>query len=260
VKVGVCIKSTPDTDTRVKIAGGGEGIDPAGIKWIISPYDSFALEQGAQTKEKLGGECVLFTVGSGGDVNKNLRDGLSVGADRAVQIDDPALKGTDSLGVARALAAAIKAEGIEIVFCGKQAIDDDNVQVPAMLAELLDWPQVSMANEFAIDGDTWTAVRAVGGGAREKISGKLPVVVTAERGLNAPRYAKLPDIMKGKTKKLDVKKLADLGLSAADVAPAVAVSAFTLPAGRTKGKMIAGDAATQVKELVRLLREEAKVL
>jgi len=260
VKVGVCIKAAPDTDTRVKIAGNGEGIDPAGIKWVMSAYDPFALEQAAQTREKQGGECVVFSLGGGADVTKVIRDALSVGADRAVQIDDPALKGTDSLGIARALAAAIKAEGIELLFTGKQATDDDNVQVPAMVAELLDWPHVSMVVEFAVEGDGFTAVRSVGGGAREKVTGKLPVVITAERGLNVPRYAKLPDIMKGKTKKVDAKNLAALGLSAADVAPAVTVSAFGLPPGRAKGKMIAGDVATQAKELVRLLRDEAKVL
>jgi electron transfer flavoprotein beta subunit len=257
MKVAVCVKSTPDTDTRVKPVG--DGIDPAGIKWIISPYDAFALEQGAATKEKHGGECVLFSVG-GGDTAKNLRDGLAVGADRAVQIDDPAMKSTDSLGVARALAAAIRADGSEIAFCGKQAIDDDNVQVPAMLAELLGWPHVSMVVEFAIDGNTFTAVRSVGGGARERVSGALPVVITAERGLNTPRYAKLPDIMKAKSKKLDVKNLAALGLSAADVAPAVSTTKFGPPPERPKGRMIQGDVPTQVKELVRLLREEAKVL
>lgn len=257
MKVGVCIKSTPDTDTRIKIAGGGEGIDPAGIKWVISPYDSFALEQGALTKEKLGGECVLFSVG-GADANKNLRDGLAVGGDRAVLVDDPALKGADSLGVARALAAAVKGEGIELLFCGKQAIDDDNVQVPAMIAEILDWPHVSMVTEFAVEGDTFTAVRNIGGGTREKVSGKLPAVITADRGLNTPRYAKLPDIMKSKTKKFDTKKLADLGLSAES--PAVSTTAYGSPPERPKGRIIQGDAATAVKELVRLLREEAKVI
>ena len=164
------------------------------------------------------------------------------------------------IGVARALAAAIKAEGMELVFCGKQAIDDDNVQVPAMLAELLDWPHVSMVVEFKVEGDAFTAVRSVGGGARERVAGKLPVVITADRGMNTPRYAKLPDIMKAKTKKLDTKNLAALGLSAADVAPAVTISAYGYPPARAKGRLIAGDAATQVKELVRLLREEAKVL
>lgn len=257
MKAGVCIKSTPDTDTRIKIAG--DGIDPVGIKWIISPYDSFALEQGAQTKEKLGGECILFSVGSG-DTEKNLRDGLAVGADRAVMIDDPAMKGTDALGVARALAAAIKAEGLDVVFCGKQAIDDDNVQVPAMLAELLDWPHVSMVSEFAIEGTTFTAVRNVGGGAKEKVKGSLPAVITADRGMNTPRYAKLPDIMKAKAKKLEKKNLAALGLTADAVAPALTISAWGPPADRPKGRKIEGDAATQVKELVRLLREEAKVI
>lgn len=259
MKVGVCIASTPDTDTRIKIAPSGEGIDTAGIKWIISPYDTFALEQGALTKEKLGGETVLFSVG-GDDAGKNLRDGLAVGGDRAVLIDDAALKNTDSLGIAKALAAAIKGEGIEIVFCGKQAIDGDNVQVPAMVAELLDWPHVSMVAEFSIEGTNFTAVRNVGGGARERVTGALPVVITTDRGLNTPRYAKLPDIMKAKTKKLDKKNLGAIGLSADDVAGAASTVGLKLPPERTKGKLITGDAATQVKELVRLLREEAKVI
>jgi electron transfer flavoprotein beta subunit len=253
------VKSTPDTDTRIKIQGAGEGIDPAGIKWIISPYDSFALEAGAQIKEKEGGECVLFSVG-GQDASKNLRDGLAIGADRAVLVDDPALKAADSLGVARALAAAIRAEGSEIVFAGRQAVDDDNVQVPAMLAELLGWPHVSMVSEFTLVAGTFTAIRNVGGGAREKVTGSLPVVITADRGLNTPRYAKLPDIMKAKAKKVDTRTLTAIGLSAADVAPAVTVTRYGYPAERSKGKMITGDPATQAKELVRLLREEAKVI
>jgi electron transfer flavoprotein beta subunit len=169
VKVGVCVKTTPDTDTRIKITPAADGIDPAGIKWIISPYDSFALEQGAQLREKAGGECVLFSVGSA-DTAK-LRDGLAIGGDRAVLIDDPALRNTDSLGVARALAAAIQAEGIEIVFTGRQAIDHDNVQVPAMVAELLGWPHVSMVSQFSVEGDACSAVRSVGGGARERVGG-----------------------------------------------------------------------------------------
>lgn len=258
MKVGVCVKTTPDTDTRIKITPSADGIDPAGIKWIISPYDSFALEQGAQTREKLGGECVVFSVGAA-DTSK-LRDALAIGGDRAVLIDDPALRTTDSLGVARVLAAAIKAEGIEIVFTGRQGIDHDNVQVPAMLAELLDWPHVSMVSAFSIEGDCFLAVRSVGSGARERVTGKLPVLISADRGLNAPRMATLPNIMKAKTKRFDVKNLGGLGLSAEAVAPAVKLSNYGPPPARSKGRMIAGDPKTQAKELVRLLREEAKVI
>lgn len=259
MKIGVCTKSTPDTETRIKIRADGEGIDAAGIKWIIGPYDQIALERAVTIKEKLGGEVVLFTVG-GEDAKKNLYDGLAVGGDRAVQIADPALAAADSLGIARVLAAAVKAEGSEVLFCGKQAIDDDNVQVPAMIAEILGWPHVSFVNTFETDGKTFKASRAVGGGVEEVVEGNLPVVLTADRSLAVPRYAKLPDIMKAKKKPVATKNLAALGLSAADAAPAVKVSKFALPPARAKGRIIPGETPVAVKELVRLLREEAKVL
>lgn len=259
MKVGVCIKSTPDADTRIKIAADGNGIDPAGIKWVISDYEKAAIEQGAQLKEKLGGECVLYTT-VGGEAEKNLRDGLAVGADRAVLVDDAAIKGADSLGVAKALAAAIKADGLDLVLTGRQSTDLDNAQVPAMLAELLGWPHVSMVVEFSVEGTTFTAVRDVGGNAKERVTGALPVVVTAQDTLKTPRYAKLPEIMKAKAKKLEKKNLGALGLSAADVAATTTLTAYGFPPARPKGKVIAGDAATAAKELVRLLRDEAKVL
>lgn len=257
MNIGVCIKSTPDTDTRIQIAGGGAGIDEAGIKWVISPYDAFAIEEGVATKEAQGGEVILFSA-SHRDVSKNLRDALALGADRAVCVQDAGLEQADALGVASVLAAALKAEGVQLAFCGKQAIDDDNVQVPAMIAELLGWPHVSFVKAFSTDGATFTATRSVGGGIEEVVTGSLPVLITAERGLNTPRYAKLPEIMKAKKKPLDTKSAADLGV--ADLAPAVQLSAYGLPPERPKGRILAGDTATAVKELVRLLREEAKVL
>ena len=259
MKIGVCIKSTPDTDTRIQIDGSGTGIENNGIKWIISPYDAFAIEEGVQSKEAAGGEVVLFSA-SDRDVSKNLRDALALGPDRAVLVKDDAMASTDALGTASALAAAIKAEECEIVFTGKQAIDGDNVQVPAMIAELLGWPHVSFVTDFQLDGSNFTAVRSVGGGTEEVVTGSLPVVITAERGMNSPRYAKLPMIMKAKRKKLDTKSAADLGLSADDLAPAVTLNNFGLPPGRPAGRILEGDAASTSKELVRLLREEAKVI
>lgn len=258
MKVGVCIKSTPDADTRLKIAAGATGIETAGIKWVISDYEKAALEQGVQLKEKLGGECVLYSVGSG-DTEKNLRDGLALGADRAVMVDDAATKGADALGIAKALAAAIKADGLDIVLCGRQATDDENVQVPAMLAELLGWPHVSFTGAFAIEGTDFVASRNMGG-ATEKVRGALPVVITAEDTLTTPRYVKLPEIMKAKAKKLEKKNLAALGLTAEDVAAAATFVAYGPPPSRPAGKKLSGDMAAQAKELVRLLREEAKVI
>jgi electron transfer flavoprotein beta subunit len=186
--------------------------------------------------------------------------GLALGADRATLINDPAALASDSLGVARALAAAITRDECSLVFCGKQAIDDDNVQVPAMMAELLGWAQVSFVNEFETDGSTFKASRSVGSGTIEVVTGDLPVVITADKGLNTPRYAKLPAIMKAKKKPIEKLSLADLGLEAADVAPAVLVSDYGLPPGRPKGRILEGEVDEQVSELVRLLREEAKVI
>lgn len=258
MKIGVCIKSTPDTDARIKLAGDGNGIDPTGVKFIISPYDSFALEEGVQAKEKLGGEVVLYSVGDD-SVQKNLRDGLALGADRAVLVTDAGIQ--DPLATARALAAAISTDGCEVVFCGIKAIDDDNVQVPAMVAELLGWSHVSFVKEFETDGTSFTATRNVGGGIEEVVKGALPAVITADRGLNDPRYAKLPAIMKAKRKPLDVKSAADLGLSAGDIAPAVSLSAFGEPPARPSGRIIEGDSVqAKVDTLIKLLRDEVKVL
>ncbi len=258
MKVGVCIKSTPDADTRLKVAAGATGIETAGIKWVISDYEKGALEVGVSLKEKLGGECVLYSVGSG-DTEKNLRDGLALGGDRAVMVDDAATKGTDALGIAKALAAAIKLDGLDIVLCGRQATDDENSQVPAMVAELLGWPHISFVGAFAIDGTDFVASRNMGG-ATEKVRGALPVVVTTEDTIATPRYVKLPEIMKAKSKKLEKKNLAALGLSAEAIAPAATFSAYSPPPSRPAGRKLAGDAAAQAKELVRLLREEAKVI
>lgn len=258
MKIGICTKITPDTDTRIKIQGNG--IDESAAKWVISPYDSFAIEEAIQTKEAHGGEVVSFTVGKDSVVTQ-LRGGcLALGADRAVIVNDPAAIASDSLGIARSLAAAIKKEESELIFCGKVAIDDDNVQVPAMVSELLGWALVSRVSEFSTDGESFTATRNMDGGIQEVVTGKLPAVITADRGLNTPRYAKLPAIMKAKRKKVNKYDLAALGLSADDVAPAVSCESWGYPPERPTGRIIEGDVDTAVSELVRLLREEAKVI
>lgn len=260
MKVGICAKVTADTDARLKASADGRSFEATG-KIVVGPYDMFAVEAAIQAKEKQGADVVSFTVGAGDEILAQIRGTvLALGAGKAVLVDDPAMAGADALGVARALAAAIKKEGCELVFCGKQAIDDDNVQVPAMVAELLGWAQVSRVIEFTLDGSSFTATRAMDGGVREVVSGALPVVITAERGLNTPRYAKLPAILAAKSKPVDRPKLADLGLTAADVAPKAVTSAYGPPPERTKGRMITGDVDTMVAELVRLLRDEAKVL
>ncbi len=260
MKIGICAKVTADTDARLSPSADGSSFEFTG-KTVVGPYDMFAVEEAVLNKEKHGGEIAVFTVGKSDDVLSQLRGSvLALGADKAVVIEDDALGATDSLGVARALAKAIEKEGCNLVFCGKQAIDDDNVQVPAMLAEVLGWAQVSRVVEFSVEGDTFRATRGMDGGVRQVVEGSLPVVITAERGLNTPRYAKLPAIMKAKKKPVETVDLAALGLSAGDVASRVETSQYGAPPERPKGRILEGDTDTVVAELVKVLREEAKVI
>ncbi|MSQ03869.1 MAG: electron transfer flavoprotein beta subunit/FixA family protein [Myxococcales bacterium] len=260
MKLGVCIKQVPATDARVVVNPTATGIVTNDIKWEINPYDEYALEEAVRQKQAgRGTEVVLFTVG-GADTEQRMRDALARGADRVVRIDDPAMGNTDTLGYARALAAAIGAEGIGAVFCGRQAVDGDNGAVPSMIAELLGWSQVSWIDKVGFEGQAFTANRAAGGGAKEVVTGSLPAVFTCDKGLNEPRMAKLMDIMSAKKKPILVKDLAALGLDAAAVAPLVSETAMTLPPARPAGRKLTGDPAAVAAELVRLLREEAKVI
>lgn len=260
--IAVCAKVTPDTDTRIKVKGDGSGIETAGIKWIVSPYDAFAVEEATKLKEaKKAGAVKLFSVG-GDDAVAALRlGGLAVGADDLTLVNDEAVTGSDSLATARALAAAITDAGdIGLVFTGKQAADDDNVQVPAMLAEILGWAHISFVSGFELDGDTFKATRNVGGGVQEVVYGSLPVVITCDKGMNTPRYAKLPQVMKAKRKKVHKKAAADIGLDGDAVAAKVTVSAYGAPPPRPAGRILEGDLGAQLDELVGLLRNEVKVL
>ncbi|HET8645796.1 MAG TPA: electron transfer flavoprotein subunit beta/FixA family protein, partial [Vicinamibacteria bacterium] len=138
MKIAVCLKQVPDTEARVKIAPDGKGIVEGEINWIVSPYDEYAIEEALRIKEKAGGEVVLLSLGPD-RVQSALRSGLAMGADAALHLKDPAFEATDTLGVARALAAAIKGVGPDLVFTGQLGVGGDNAQVPGLLAELLDW-------------------------------------------------------------------------------------------------------------------------
>ena len=260
MRIVVCVKQVPDTETRVKIAPSGDAISEADVaNWIVSPYDEFAIEEALRIKEAKGGDVVVVTVGPE-RAQAALRTGLAMGADSAVHVKDPALDGADALGTARALAAAVKAQApFDLVLCGQQGVGGDNSQVPAMLAELLDLPQVTVAVKVEVGEGKATVEREIEGG-RETWETPLPAVVSAQKGLNEPRYASLKGIMAAKKKPLQVLDLAGLGLDPTAVGPAVRVSALELPPARAAVRMIEGDAEAQAKELVRLLHEEAKVI
>jgi len=259
MKVLVMIKQVPDTATQVKVGGDARGIDTAGVTWIVSPYDEFALEEALRIKEKRGqGEVVAVSLGPD-RVKEALRSTLAMGADRAIHLLDPGWESADALMTSRALAAAIKQEAPALALFGRQAIDDDMGSVAAEVAELLGWPCASWIMEEAVDeaGKTVRVTRQVEGGL-EIFDLPLPAVVSAQKGLNEPRYPTLKGIMGAKKKEIKDLKAADLGLSLEG--PALSVLKLEALPPRPPGRIIQGEAADAVKELVRALREEAKAI
>jgi len=259
MKILVAIKQVPDTATQVKITGDARSIETAGITWIVSPYDEFAVEEALRIKEKRGqGEVVAVTLGPD-RAKEALRSCLAMGADRAIHVNDPAFGEADTLMTARALAAVVKQEQPGLVLVGRQAIDDDMGAVGAQLAEVLGWPCAYWIMEETVDADAKTvkAARQVEGGL-EVFDVPLPAVLAAQKGLNEPRYPTLKGIMGAKKKEIKDVKAGDLGLAAE--APQLSITKLEALPPRPPGRVIEGDVATAVKELVRSLREDAKAI
>jgi len=256
VNIVACIKQVPDTETLIKVKPDGSGIDETGIKWVMNPYDEFGVEEALKLKEKLGGDVTIVSVGPARAL-ETIRTALAMGAEKGIHINDPSLEGADAYSVASALAAAIKGIPYDIIFCGQRAIDDDSGQVGSILAELLGVPQVTFVTRLDVEGASIKVIRPIEG-AQLLIQSSLPCVVTAQKGLNEPRYASLPGIMKAKKKPVDVKNAAGLGIT---VAPKAKVAKTSPPPARPPGKIICGEEpAEKARELAKLLREEAKVI
>ncbi|MGH7416153.1 MAG: electron transfer flavoprotein subunit beta/FixA family protein [Candidatus Rokuibacteriota bacterium] len=259
MKILVTVKQVPDTATQVKIAADGKTIDTTGITWIVSPYDEFAVEEALRIKEKRGqGEVVAVSLGPD-RVKEALRSALAMGCDRAIHVNDPALAAADTLTTARALAAVVTQEAPQLVLCGRQAIDDDMGATGAQLAELLGWPCASWIMDEAVDADAKNVRvgRQVEGGL-EVFDVPLPAVLSAQKGLNEPRYPTLKGIMGAKKKEIKDLKAADLGLGS--VTAELSVTALEALPPRPPGRIIPGDVKDAVKELVRALREDAKAI
>jgi electron transfer flavoprotein beta subunit len=249
VNITVCIKRTPDTETRVRIGDDGVSIDPSGVKYIVSPYDEFALEGALRTRES-GGEGAVVAVSYGdAAASEQLRSALAMGADKAILLKGESTM--DGLATARALAAELEEHDAPLILFGVKAADDDQQQVGPMTATLLGRPCVTAVSTFEVKGDTVICQREVEGG-REEVEVDLPAVLTVTKGPFEPRYASLKGIMAAKRKPLEEKE-------AAGVAPALRVRALELPPERPEGRVV-GEGAEAASELVRLLREEAKVL
>ena len=251
MKTAVLIKQVPDTETKIVINADKTGIDENNVKFVMSPYDEVAVEQAIQ----VGGESTVISMGPERSVEA-IRTALAMGIQAAVHIDT-GTENYDMYQTATAIANVIKEGGYDLVLCGKQAIDQDNASVGQMVAELIDAPQVMVVDKMEVAGDKIKTNRRISGGAREAYETSLPVVISCERGLNTPRYASLPGIMKAKSKPVDKKAAADL-LNGAT--PLVQFSNYELPPERAAGKVLEGEPEQQVEELVRLLKDEAKVI
>ena len=250
MKIAVCVKRVPDSETRVKIAGDGKSLDEAGVKFVLNPYDEFAVEEALRRKEKAGsGEVVVVSLGPAA-AQETIRTALAMGADRGVLLQTDKIS-ADPYESAKLIAAELKSSSWDLILFGRMAIDDYNHQVGPLVAELLDLPCVTAVAHLDIEGAKGVAEREIEGGI-EVVEFPLPAVLTADKGLNEPRYPALKGIMAAKKKPLEVKPVqAGSGT--------IQVVALTPPPDRKEGKIV-GEGAGAVGELVRLLREEAKVL
>ncbi|MGD8778667.1 MAG: electron transfer flavoprotein subunit beta/FixA family protein [Ignavibacteria bacterium] len=248
MKIVVCVSHVPDTAAKITVGSDNKSIDPNGVTFVVNPYDEFAIEEALKTKENLGGEVVVISVGN--DANKEtIKKALAMGADSAVLLKTE--QESDSFSVAKALAEEIKSQEANLVFFGKQSVDYDNSIVGQLTAEMLGYNCVSVVVDFKLDGEKIIAEREIEGG-REIVETSLPAVITAQKGLNEPRYASLKGIMAAKRKTIEEK-------DAAIPESYIEVVEMKKPAPKQAGKIIGTDASA-VPELIRLLKEEAKVI
>ncbi len=257
MKIFVCIKQVPDTETKIKIASDQAGIDTTGVKWVMNPYDEYAVEEAIKMRDANAGSQVwVLSVGPKARIVESLRTALAMGADEAIAIN---ADGLDNFSTAKALAEVIKTEGgANVVFTGKLAIDDNASSVSQMVAEFLNTPHTTVVSKFSFNGENVVVERDIEGGAKEVVQMMTPAVVAANKGLNMPRYASLPGIMKAKKKTIKDIEFSSLNIPATDLK--IKYSNFTLPAEKPAVKMLSGDASQQAASLVTLLRDEAKVL
>ncbi len=253
MKIYVLVKQVPDTETSIKVSGAG--IAEAGIKWIVSPFDENALEEALRLKEKTGGTITAVSLGPDRVVDA-LRTAYALGADSAIHIKDDSYNVLDVSYAATALGKFLEAEKPDIVMTGHNAIDSQSSMVPAMIAEIMGCTLITSALQVSAEGGKITARKEIEGGSA-KIESATPVVITATKSLNDPRYPSLKGIMASKKKQVEVKPVDSLGVTAAKVE----VASLEPPPPRPPGRILAGDSPeAKAKDLVKALREEAKVI
>lgn len=244
----VCISQVPDTTAKIQVSGDGKSIEKTGIKFILNPYDEFAIEEGLRLRERFGGTVTALTVGP--ETSKEiLRTALAMGVDKAgiVKTDDI----LDSYNVAENIAGYAKSISPNLVIFGRQSIDFDSSGMAPMVAEMLDLPSISVVSSWNIENNAITAERDIEGG-KEVLTCSVPCVISAQKGLNDPRYPKLPDIMKAKSK--PIEEIASCHGSAL-----VSLTSMALPSSKRVG-MIVGDSEAEIASVVTALHEQAKVI
>ncbi|HUX07956.1 MAG TPA: electron transfer flavoprotein subunit beta/FixA family protein [Acidobacteriota bacterium] len=260
----VPIKQVPETEIRVKMAADGRSLDLTGVKMVVNPFDEFAIEEALQIKEKLGeGSVTVVTVGDSGSTQA-LRTALAMGADAAVRVKLEEAPGSDSLAIASMLASIIKDRPCDLVLCGKMAVGSDQSQVPAMLAGLLGWPLVTVVGKLELGDGSFTAQHQIEG-MGEVVKASLPAVISAEKGLNEPRYPSLKGIMAAKRAQIEEISPAELGVDAAilgEDGAALELVGIEMPPERGEGITVdAGDdPASAARQLADWLKNHAKVI
>ncbi len=248
MNIAVLVKLVPDTEASLKIGEDHKHIATGDINFVLNPYDEYGVEEALRQKEKHGGTVTVISLG-GDEATKALRTSLAMGADSGIHVKHPG--GLDMLGVAKALASTIRDKGYDLIFAGRQAMDDDCGAVGSMVAELLDIPHVSTVTRLDVEESRLTAEREFEGGI-EVFEVPLPALITAQKGLNEPRYASLKGIMMAKKKKIEE-------IDCEAIEPMTEVVRLNYPPVRPPGKIV-GEGSEAVPELIRLLKEEAKVL
>lgn len=261
MNVVVCLKQVPDTETKIEINQQKDGILEEGVKFVINPYDEYAVEEGLRIKEKFGGEVTILCLGPE-RATESIRTALAMGADKAVHLCGPAFEKLDSFAIAKVLSKALKDIPFDIILTGKQAVDYDNSQVFSILAGMLSVPQVSVVVGLEIldDKTRATAKREIEAGAIEVVETTLPAIIAAQKGLNEPRYTSLPGIMKAKKKEIKKLTCSDLGISADEIKNKVNLTNFDFPPQRQAGKVIPGEPLEAVVQLAKLLHQEEKLI
>jgi electron transfer flavoprotein beta subunit len=258
LEIIVLLKRVPATESLIEIAEDGASVKTDALKWVINPYDEFAVEEALRIREKHGGTVTILSAGPDKTV-ETIRTALAMGADKGVLINDAEVAERDGLGCAKLLAAAIKEMPFDLIISGMRAVDDDNFLVGPAVAEMLNIPNISMVTRQEIEDGRIKCHRDIEGGTMV-IESSLPMLFTAQRGLNEPRYASLPGIMKAKKKPIETRTPADLGFSEAP-SPVARILSLNKPAQREAGRIIEGESAQEkAAELVRVLREETKAI